>query len=128
MVSASSPTGKNLVRKVFARLVRTVRASWNTVPASRSKCFRESDAMARSSRSGEEGEGDQCPIAQLDVGVGRHYLQYLLGVLDRRSRPFPPCGGDVLILGRRGEMGGIGIANAASVSDLIGKPDEEGSY
>ena len=76
-------------------------------------------------RAGEQGEGDQGPVAQLHIGGVRHALQDMLDLLERGHRPFRRRLCDPGFLFREREVVGIRIGQAGSIARLAGQPLKE---
>src|SRR5262249_6660667 len=73
----------------------------------------------------EPSEGDKGPIAALNVRPSRHCRKNPLNLLWCRHRPPPRCLGNSGIFFRQSEIVSIRVANAAPVTGLLGKPQEE---
>ena len=75
--------------------------------------------------AGQGGEGDQCPVAALDLGAGRHHPDDMPDLLQGRHPRVPVGLGDPRLLGRQVEIFGIRVRNLGLVARLAGQPDEE---
>ena len=75
--------------------------------------------------TGQDGEGNERPVAALDLGAGRHRLDDMPDLLQRRHPRIPVGFGDPRLLGRQVEIFGIGVGNPGLVPRLSGQPDEE---
>ena len=75
--------------------------------------------------AGQGGEGDEGPVAALDLGAGRHRLDDVPDLLQGRHTLVPMGLGDPRLLGRQVEIFGIGVRNPGLVPWLPGQPDEE---
>ena len=76
-------------------------------------------------RTGEQGEGHDGSVAQLDIGDGRHGLQHMPDLVDGRHRPLGNGLGDPGLLIGQSEVLRVGGGQVRSIAGLRAEPLEE---